>query len=198
MMDNRKQALAILEEAQELLANRLIESIIESKEGILEDADGCSYMDEIDSLQERIGGRLANINLMIVNLPPEKAEPNESEPTASYASATEVGSDDTVTEKPKDFALFGQQIGANDIDGAGQTLAKLLDVDHTVAYHCATAFRDRLNEDPTTIQKAMQLRTKLVSGKHNDSLMILWDCFGLQGPQAIEVMATLKARLVTA
>ena len=106
-----------------------------------------------------------------------------------------AGPEEFNAPKPADFALFGRQIAANDIDGAGRTLAELLEVDQKLAHQCATSFRERLNEDPTTIQKAMLLRTKLMTDEKNDSLMILWDCFRLQGPQAVEVMQTLKTRL---
>jgi hypothetical protein len=199
-MDNRQRARKILEEARELLADRLVEQIVESGDGILEDAEGYSYMDEIDSLQERIGGRLNNINVMIGNLPASEPVRKEPMPVAEEAPVSSVGSKEAVAEEasppvPVNFALFGQQIAANDIDGAGRTLSELLDVDQTLARRCATAFRDRLNEDPTTIQKTMRLRSKLMAGEHNDSLMILWDCFGLQGLQAVTVLQTLRASM---
>ena len=197
-MDNRKRALAILKEARELLTDRLIENIIESGDGILEDAEACSYMDEIDLLQERIGGRLNSINLMIGNLSAGKPAGEEQESAAEETPASTASPEEANDPKPIDFALFGQQIAANDIDSAGKTLSVLLDVDEKIAHQCATSFRDRLNDDATTIQKAMLLRAKLMAGKNNDSLMILWDCFGLQGLIAVEVLQTLKSRLAAA
>ena len=194
-MNNRIRALAILKQARELLANRLIENIIDSADGILEDAEGSSYMDEIDSLQDRVGGRLNNINLMISNLTvgePASAEPISAAKEASVSTPAPQGMD---APQPTNFAMFGKQIVANDIDAAGRTLAELLDVDPKLAQQCATAFRDCFNEDPTIIQKAMQLRARLLAGENHDSLMILWDCFRLQGPQALAVLQTLKARL---
>ena len=75
----------------------------------------------------------------------------------------------------------------------------------TVLYHriqlatkCATAFRDKFNDDPHTLNKAMGLRSKLIAGENNDLLMILWDCFGLQGLHAVTALQTLKASLVAA
>lgn len=194
-MDNRKHALSILEQARDLLANRLIENVVESGDSILEDAEGDSYMGEIDSLQDRIGGRLNNINAMIANMPTVKPASKETEP-ASATEETPVSAavDEPVSPPmPVNFATFGQQIAAGDIDRAGRTLSELLEVDQKLAHRCATSFRDRLNEDPMTIQKAMRLRSKLMAGENNDSLMILWDCFGLQGLQAVAVLQTLKA-----
>ena len=77
-------------------------------------------------------------------------------------------------------------------------MAELLEVNQKLGRKCAVSFRDRCNEDPTIIQKAMLLRTKLIAGENNDSLMILWDCFRLQGLQAVEVLQSLKARLAAA
>ena len=197
-MNKRKYALSILKQARDLLTERMIESIVESADGILEDAEGYSYMDEIDAIQDKIGGRLSSINSMIANFPPESpSDPQESTQNetrqASALNQTKVDS-----PKPEKFALFAEQISGNDLDAAGQTLAGLLNVDYTTGLRCATAFKDRLAEDPSIIHKTMLLRTKLATGKNNDSLMILWDCFRLQGVQAIEVMQTLKAQLASA
>jgi len=196
-MNNRKRALAILKQARGLLASRLSENIIESADGILEDAEGGSYLDEIDSLQERVGGRLNNINLMISSLAVGEPAVEEPKPATEDTSVSTTGSETISDPHPKNFALFGQQIAANDVDSAGQTLAEVLNVNPELAHQCATDFRDRFNQDPVIIQKAMQLRTRLLAGENNDSLMILWDCFRLQGPQAIAVLQTLKVRLAS-
>ena len=209
-MDNHERALAILKEARDLLTSRLIDMVVDADDGILEDADGCSYMDEIETLQEKVGGRLNIINGMIANMPAAKPKPAAGKPASPVPSVPKV---ESVAEgavessaappqsgvvPPMKFALFAQQIAANDVEEAGRTLIDLLNVDESLALRCATHFRDRLNEDPMTIQKTMQLRSKLSEGKHNDSLMILWDCFGLQGLQAVSAMATLKASLTIA
>ena len=197
-MDKRKRALSILEQARDLLGQRLIEDIIESGDSILEDAEGCSYMDEIDTVHQRVGGRLNSINIMIANLPAADSTGAEPESATLETPVAALEPEETEVPKPVNFVLFVEQIGANDVDGAARTLSELLDVDEESAHHCATSFRDRLNEDPTTLQRVMQLRTKLIAGENNDSLMILWDCFRLQGPQAVEVLQTLKARLAAA
>ena len=200
-MDERERAMSILIRARELLANRLIDSILEADEKILEDAEGCSYMDEIERLQEQVGGRLNSINTMIANLAagkPSGQGPAKDAAEGTHSSVEAGETEQTDPPQRANFALFAEQIAANDLEGAGQTLSELLEVDPTLALQCATSFRDRLNEDPTTIQKAMRLRIELMAGNNNDSLMILWDCFRLQGPQAVEVLQRLKARLAAA
>jgi hypothetical protein len=232
-MDKRKRALAILNQARELLANRLIENLIEAGDSILDDAEGSSYMDEIETLHQKVGARLSKINIMFTNLSqsaPEDSdseasdseasdsESNDSETSDSEASASEAstpgdaqpgtvaeeipllaaGPEQTNAPKPINFALFGRQIADNDMDGAGRTMATLLDVDQKLGLHCATSFRDRLQEDSTTLQKAISLRAKLLAGEHVESLTILWDCFRLQGAPAVLALETLRTRLTAA
>lgn len=243
-MDKQERALSILKEARQLLASRLADMVVDSDEDILEDAQGFSYMDEIDTLQEKAGGRLNIVNGLIASLATAtadaKAEAAAKAAEEAAAKAADQPADDssdstfdvtaptteaTAPKSPIDphatvaphapvysqatpasssnvppmkFALFAQQAAANDIAGASQTLMPLLNVSEAAATRAATHFRDRLNEDPTTIQKAMSLRATLTAGKQNDSLMLLWDCFGLQGLQAVSAMATLKASLTAA
>lgn len=201
-MDDHAIAMSILCHAREILANRMIERILDAEDQILEDAQGDSYMNEIETLQESVGERLNSVNIMLANLsviePLDEMAFDLENPIIFLGS---IALDEEVdesgrTESPANFALFTEQIAADDVEGAGQTLAELLEVDLKLAQRCATSFRDRLNEDPTTIEKAMRLRVELMAGNHNDSLMILWDCFRLQGRLAFNVLQTLKSRLL--
>jgi hypothetical protein len=85
-MTHRKRALDVLREAREILAERLTELALEQSEEILADARGDSYMNEIESLYEQVGMKLAHLGQMISNLP---AEPEEvaSPPPAGERSA---------------------------------------------------------------------------------------------------------------
>ncbi len=197
-MDKREFALSILKQSRKLLTHRLVDSVVETADGILEDAEGLSYMDEIGTLQEKVGDRLNRINLMIANFPKETPSTERAAEKIQEDSEAPTISHGLGAPKLERFALFSQQVVVNDLDSAGQTLADLLDVDQSLGLQCATAFRKRLDEDPVIIQKTMLLRTKLMAGENNDSLMILWDCFRLQGLQAVEVLQTLKARLSAA
>jgi len=194
----RKYALSILKQARTLLTNRLIESIAESAEGILEDAEGCSYMEEIEALQEKIGGRLNSINRMIANFPVNNPSDQEQALASQSTPPSVENPVNAGTRPPEKFALFSQQIAANELAAAGKTLAELLDVDQFTGIQCAEFFQKRINEDPAILEKAMLLRAKLTAGENNDSLMLLWDCFRLQGLQAVEVLQTLKSNLSTA
>lgn len=48
--------------------------------------------------------------------------------------------------------------------------------------------------NPDLFGKAMKLRSDLESGNVNGALMLLWECFGLQGLESLGVLQTLKTR----
>jgi len=209
----------------ERLIDDVIESadgIIEDAEGLSYMDEIGLLQEKIGSRLGNVNSMLANLPAA-KPATPKQAASNSAAPTGYVAKEDDAGSktaanaeadadtaesqpgrntDDDVAKitaaQPVTFALFGQQIIAGDLDQAGWTLSELLDVDPKVGLRCATAFRDRLNEDPMTIQKAMSLRARITEGKHNDSLMILWDCFGLQGLEAIAAINTLRASLSAA
>ena len=69
MKTERTRALDVLQQAREILAQRLTERVLDTAEDILNDARGDSYMNDIDMLYDQVGMRLAHINQMISNLP---------------------------------------------------------------------------------------------------------------------------------
>ncbi|HZN32888.1 MAG TPA: hypothetical protein VFB80_03685 [Pirellulaceae bacterium] len=70
-MNERAQAIEVLREAKAVLAVRLTEKVLEQAEDILADARGDSYMNEIDTVYEQVGLKLAHVSQMLANLPPE-------------------------------------------------------------------------------------------------------------------------------
>jgi DNA-directed RNA polymerase specialized sigma24 family protein len=73
MKSARNRAIEVLREAREMLAARLTHLVLEQTEEILADARGESYMNEIESLYEAVGMKLAHISQMLANLPAEEA-----------------------------------------------------------------------------------------------------------------------------
>jgi hypothetical protein len=70
LMNRRVDAIDVLQQARDLLADRLTDRILESREEILDDAEGTTYLSEIENVYEQLGGRLAHINTMLSHLPP--------------------------------------------------------------------------------------------------------------------------------
>lgn len=69
---NQERALTVLRQARELLVQRLSEAVLEVEDEILDDARGDSYGGEIDSLHERLGIRLNQVNVLLAGLATEE------------------------------------------------------------------------------------------------------------------------------
>ncbi|MFT5287429.1 MAG: hypothetical protein ACI8TQ_003615 [Planctomycetota bacterium] len=177
------QAQSILVQAREILSNRLIELIIESKEAFLDDAHGNSYMDEIGSVYDQVMGRLTQINSMIANLPSSTPLP-----TAAPASSSGSGA-------PKEnatFQTFVQRVSTGDTKSAAPMLATLLNLEATLAKSCTETYSERLAAYPDTLQRTLQLRVDVAQDHDNQVIMFLYECFGLSSVDAIGVLNHLK------
>src|SRR6266481_8390283 len=90
-MNNRARATEILREARTILAERLMEMIVDRHDDLLDDARGDSYMNEIESLYEQVGMKLSHVSQMLSNLPAEEAAPQ------THTAAAQHGPDRTFT-----------------------------------------------------------------------------------------------------
>lgn len=197
MNEQRKLAHSILVRTRDILAEQLTERIVEDEQSILDDATGTDYMDDIGRLYESVGVKLGQINSMIANLPineePDRTPPMFKQPPAMKMAQpipAAAGADE-----PKTFATFGQQVFSNEIELAAQTLSELLAISLQQALHSANCFQQKLRSDPHTIQKTMQLRAELYAGNINNCLVILHECFGLQGIEAAQVVQHLLSQV---
>ncbi|RIK82504.1 MAG: hypothetical protein DCC68_06325 [Planctomycetota bacterium] len=93
------------------------------------------------------------------------------------------------------FRSFGTQVFTGDLDAAGESLAELFHIDPARGRRCAEAFAEQLAHSPDVMTKAMSLRKEIAAGNFNASLMLLYECFALQGMEAIRVLQTLMGRL---
>ncbi|MBI3466860.1 MAG: hypothetical protein HY000_27925 [Planctomycetes bacterium] len=218
-MNERARAIAILNQARDLLIERLTERIIDTETAILDEVCGLAYSSELDTLYEHFGLRLNHINVLLANLPPVESEtapqPTEREPADATMTAMTAETIypmeqiDTVAftqpsvypeafqgQSPVSLQLFTRQVQAGDVAAAGRSLAELFDLDETRALACAATFRDELNKSPDVLLKAFQLRHEIQSGSANSALVLLWECFGLQGMESVGVLQSLKCRLL--
>ena len=225
-MNDRARAIFILKQAQRILQERLSERITDLQEEIVEDAQGLCYSGEIEAIHDQLGSRLGSVNSMIVNLQAgggldnalakeEQGEPSgglpvdrmreifsprpiDPQPAAVAADAAQAEPAAEPSAADANFAGFLEQVRSGDLDAAGQILAELLDVDPQRGLRCATRFQEQLADSPDFLKKAMSLSHKLIVGSFNEALMLIWECFGLQGPESIGAMQSLKARFVNA
>jgi hypothetical protein len=222
-MHDRARAIALLQQARDILAERLTERLLESRDAVLEDALGLAYSSEIDAIQEQVAQRLQHVNAMLNNLPPlEEAPPPRPEdivplapaPVLAYEPSHEAAS---CTEGAVPAALtmpsviyvgpHGESAPApnlhdfvrlsftGDLDRAAAVLAPLLDVSAERARQCAERFRDQIREHPQLLHRAIELRQELSNASINGALILLWECFGLQGLESVAALQSLRNRL---
>jgi hypothetical protein len=220
-MSLRTEAIAILRRAREILTERLAQRVAESADEILEDAEGIRYVGGIDEIYEQIVTRLAHINAMLNHLPAEDggATSYDTHPAApcepGLATASVLDTNDLAIGSRAELpalpspqsshaaapvasaalSTVGTQIFSGDLDAAGASLAELFAVDPSRGRRCAETFAEHLARNPEVMVKAMALRQHMASGNFNASLMSLYDCFGLQGLEAVAVLQTLLSRL---
>lgn len=113
-MNERAKAIEVLREARTILGDRLTEKVVEQAEEILADARGESYMNEIDSVYDQVGVKLAHVSQMLSNLPqPEVAPPHtataaaEHRPEDSFTVTTETSSNSEAFVESTIPALMG-------------------------------------------------------------------------------------------
>lgn len=216
--------MQILQQARDLLSQRLIERVVESQEQILDDAAGQSYLSEIESLYEQLGSRLAHVNTMLSNLPldePVSAEIAPGEPlfaevsgdaltgfaahvhsaAAPLAEPLALPAPDVTFERvpaaapPPSLHLFAQQVHFGELDAAARTLGELLGLEHERAQRCTQQFTARAERQPELWVKLLQIRAELAAGSANGVLMLLAECFGLLGLESLAAVPVLQARL---
>lgn len=189
-MNDRDKAIKILTQARDTLTEQLNERVLESADEIISDAEGETFLSEIEALFDKVGIKLHHIGIMLSQLP-KIAEPKPPVPPAPpYAAQVTV--DPTVSVPTDSFRDFGLHIQAGDVQAAGRSLTGLFNIDAARGLQCAEFFLAAVLRDPEIMTKAMLLRKELTADNHNNSLMLLYECFGLQPYEAIGIVATLK------
>jgi hypothetical protein len=229
-MNDRARAIAILTRARDILAERLTERVLEVQEELLADAQGDSYLGEIEALYEQFGLRLHHLNTVLGSLPAIEepaahraaggdAYPANYEPPDARAAPPGPPSAAPLTmivqpgavgpaasgeptllavqrgQPAPSFQTFAVQITAGNLETAAATLAELLEMDLPRAMRCAARFQEQMQASPDFLSRAMRLRYELSRGSVNGAMMLLWECFGLQGAESIAALQALRARL---
>ncbi|MEW4562939.1 hypothetical protein AB1K70_10465 [Bremerella sp. JC770] len=221
-MSDRNEALAVLKQARDALLARMTEAILEQAEEIVADAEGESFLSEIETLYDQMGNKLAHLNQMITNLPAEpepsedafaferEDEPEEKPPARlphfpidqqpAIELAPGVQRDDLIglpapgvsLPKAPAFARFVSHIEQGETDQAGDVIAQILGLSPFSGMKCAETFATRYESDTAVVVKAMRIRQELTHNRFNDALMLMHECFGLQGIEAMIALQKMR------
>ncbi|PQO33951.1 hypothetical protein [Blastopirellula marina] len=221
-MSDRNQALAILKQARDALLARMTEAILEQADEILADAEGESFLSEIENLYDRMGNKLAHLNQMIANLPADQEEVAEKPDFERYDTPSEketvrlphfplaiVPTDESMdvpargdliglpapgTPLPQApaFGRFVTLIEQGNVDEAGDLIGQILGISPYSGMNCARTFFGHYQSDTSVVVKAMRIRHELVRQRFNDALMLMHECFGLQGIEAMVALQKMR------
>jgi hypothetical protein len=218
-MNDRSLAISVLQKARDALSERLTQRVIESRDDIAADAEGESYLSEIEAIYEQIGGRLSHLNAMLSNLPPTAA-PSAADPTASeviYADLATAYPGGLELEPAPGTRLLGlpapahaedstdrraavtlqnivRHVQAADLATASALICELFDIKPSQARRAAQAFTRQIAEQPELARRIEELGGELEAANEYSTATLLGECFAFQAIDALSFVRTLKER----
>ena len=216
-MNQRSLAISILERAREQLGQRLAERIVESQHEIQADAEGNSYLSEIETIYDELGARLAHVNAMLVNMPPT------SSPSPADITASEIIYADLATSNPIRVDLEGNTLLAlpapsgfdrsshgstpaarleeitsraerGELEDAGRMISDLLDLKPSQAARAAAVLASRLRDQPSLGRRAVEAITLVDAIDENSAAELLAEMFELPSEESRSIVQSLRAR----
>lgn len=215
-MNDRSLAISVLQKARDVLHARLTERVIESQHEIVADAEGGSYLSEIETIYEQIGGRLAHLNAMLSNLPPADGAPADATASeiiyADLASAYPTRLDleavpqaallglpaPARTEEVAAFSLAGAlqsivlHVRAGDLATASRLIAELFDIKPSLARRGASAFARQMINYPDLARRIEELGYSFEATNEYSAATLLGECFEFQAIEALSLVRALK------
>jgi hypothetical protein len=216
-MDPHSQALSILQNARDALSARLAQRIIESEQEIVEDAEGGSYLSEIETIYDQLGGRLTHLNAMLANLPPAAAGSASdaaseviyadlaSSPSSTFdvdatgplpilALPAPAAYEEEVVEQPlvEVFAGIVLCAQAGESNGAARLISELFDIKPSQARRGAMAFERQLARFPELGRRFEQLGADIDETNEYAAATLLGECFEFQPIDALLLVRSLK------
>jgi hypothetical protein len=219
-MNERSLAISVLQKARDALSDRLTQRVIESRDEIEADAGGESYLSEIETIYEQIGGRLAHLNAMLSNLPPTATATTAADPTASeviYADLATAYSTALEPEPAPSVRLLGlpapshsdelanrhqaatfqsivRLVQAADLVATSRLISELFDIKPSQARRAAQAFARQIAQQPELARRFEDLGNSLESSNEYATATLLGECFAFQALDALSYVRTLKER----
>ncbi|HTM53839.1 MAG TPA: hypothetical protein VL175_07395 [Pirellulales bacterium] len=216
-MNQRSFAISILQKARDALSQRLTERVVESEHDIQSDAEGESYLSEIETIYDQIGGRLAHLNAMLSNLPPEEpavapevtaSEIVYADLAAAYPTGLDLGTSASVPllglpapaaseEAPAkllvdSFRAIVAHVRTGDLATASRLIADVFDIRPSQARRGAAAFARQLVEFPDLACRIEELGFSIDGTNEYAAATLLGECFEFQAIEALTLVRALK------
>lgn len=202
----------ILDEARGTLYGGDIERLYEQLGGrlinvnnMLATLQGAAATGQVPEVEEPliVGPQLDVDHATVAHAEPPPRDDDSSGPSApsgdetrriAVASSRAANAGDTASP-PSDWDAFLASLEQGSLDESARRIERFLAVDAGRARRAAEHFRRRLSQAPQFLESAMLLRREVEAGSTNAAIMLLWECFGLQGLESIAAAQLLKERL---
>lgn len=103
-----------------------------------------------------------------------------------------AAADSTADAEQPSFMGFQQAILAGQTAEAAAVLVALLGIEHSTALYVAEFFGNAYQKDKSVLAKAQSIRQDLLNQQINDVLTKIYQCFGLQGLEALHLLQGLQ------
>lgn len=219
-MNDRSLAISILQRARDTLGHRLTRRVVDSQSEIAADAEGETYLSEIEAIYEQLGSRLARVNAMLSHLPaccpplaPDAAasEVVYADLANGYAAGLSLDATppqtilalpapdevdvsrelESVAELLADIAA---EVQGGEMSAAGRMISELFDLKPSQSGRWAQALARRMADFPATARRIAQLGEMLADRREHSAAALLAECFDVQAAEAVDLVRALLVR----
>jgi hypothetical protein len=222
-MDERGQAIRVLRRTRDILVQRLSERILEAEEEILAEAEGHSFLSEIETIYDQIGLRLVHVNQMLAHLPaaepgtaeevqpasPDLVRPGSAEapspPQAGAAAECSIssflalpppsGSRTTTGELATSALLmFAVHARRGDLETGALSLESLFGLSRDRALSASRVFHAHCVRDASYVENAARLQNYLEAEALSRAFGLMCESFGLSGGESLSALMWWRTR----
>ena len=172
------EVIRTLVQIRDAYVKRISEYVEEHKDNLLAQASGQATWDLNSDKLFKAGEELRQITVILSCLP------QESEPKQVIYQVP-----------PVTFGLFVEQIRTNDFHRAMVSLTCLLLIDEMRAARCVNHFVVMVQSNPSIFDQIDKLKYELVNGSPSACTNLLFECFGLEHNEGIQIATIIQSRI---
>jgi hypothetical protein len=222
-MDDRAQAIRILRKTRDVLVQRLSERILEAEEEILAEAEGHSFLSEIETIYDQIGLRLVHVNQMLTHLPATDSRLAEETDAASADLLRPRPADEQVQTAAASFSecsissflalpapsesrtvagnlatstllMFAVHARRGDLETGALSLESLFGLSRDRALAATRVFHSHCTRDSSYVENAARLQNYLEAEALSRAFGVMCESFGLTGGEALSALMWWRTR----
>jgi hypothetical protein len=220
-MNQREQAIRILRRTRDVLVQRLSERILDAEEEILAEAEGHSFLSEIETIYDQIGLRLVHVNQMLAHLPAREPAPAEEaqpagdllrpSPADERAAPAAAGGECSISSflalpapgetrtaagslATSTLLMFAVHARRGDLETGALSLESLFGFSRDRALAATRVFHAHCTRDASYVENAARLQNYLEAEALSRAFGVMCESFGLSGGEALSALMWWRTR----